>query len=95
MEYLDYFEKLHYDDPMYNNPKIVEVRESRVPVVKNISFEYVDCSSSGLGLQLVGVKNHELEDISFKDCSIVSSEPLVIRDVKRIKTENFSMSSKK
>ena len=95
MEYLDCFEKLHYDDPMYNNPKIVEVRESRVPVVKNISFEYVDCSSSGLGLQLVGVKNHELEDISFKDCSIVSSEPLVIRDVKRIKTENFSMSSKK
>ena len=90
MEYLDYFEQLHYDDTMYNDPEVVAERESHIPVVKNISFENIECESSKLGLQLVGIKNHELENICFKDCNIASAEPLVIRDVKGIKTENLS-----
>lgn len=91
MEYLDYFEELHYGDPMYNDPKIVKERESHIPVVKNISFENIDCDSSKLGIEIVGIEKHELEDINFKDCNIVSSESLVIRNVKGIKTENLSM----
>lgn len=93
MEYLDCFEKLHYDDPMYNDPKIVAERESHIPFVNNICFENIECSSNKLGLQLVGIKNHELENISFKDCKIISDEPMVIRDIKAMKAENFSFGS--
>ena len=91
MEYLDWMEKLHYNDPMYNSSEAVALRDSRIPEMKNIYFENVELNGAPLGVQLIGIKDHEIDNISFKNCSIEAENNFLVKDVKNIVTENFSV----
>lgn len=94
MEYLDCMEKLHYNDPMYNNAQAVAMRDSRIPEVKNIYFENIESLGSPLGIQIIGIKDHELKNISLKNCYIESENACVIKDVSNLTTENLSIGYK-
>ncbi len=60
-----------------------------MPTVRNIAIRNFKTNRSSVGIELVGERKYELENISLSDMSISSPTPLVVKNVNGLSMENM------
>lgn len=77
-----------YEDSLY--PSDNESPDVRIPTVRRISAENVKSIGSPLGMRLLGIENHEIEDVTMKNCEFYAKEAISVEHAISVNLENTS-----
>ena len=77
-----------YEDSLY--PSDNESPDVRIPTVRRISAENVKSIGSPLGMRLLGIENHEIEDVTMKNCEFYAKEAISVGHAISVNLENTS-----
>lgn len=75
-------------------PKLLPVTEE-TPQFRNISIKNVNCKGAMLGIQLQGLPEKNLENITLENIKIEADQGMVCNDAKNVKISNLTLSTKK
>jgi polygalacturonase len=75
-------------------PKLLPVTEE-TPQFKNITIKNVNCKGAMLGIQLQGLPEMNLENVSLEDITMEADQGLVCNDATNVRIKNLTLLTKK
>ena len=88
LRYTDSFEDLLYHDAYYNDPERVRARDARGVCVRNIDLSEIECAETPVGVQILGLDAHPIENVRMQRCRFAATQAENIADVRDYVKEN-------